>query len=118
MFVFVLLMLPLCGMALVQERYARVSVIRLKRQTASCDQMYGPGAEPCGGEGSNYCFNPTVGQVSGHPQVAEALRMMLTKKLVVLRNRQGILRHWKVLRACCWLLLPRGTYLIFPARKF
>ncbi|KAI2613535.1 uncharacterized protein GGS25DRAFT_4024 [Hypoxylon fragiforme] len=62
MFVFVLLMLPLCGMALVQERYARVSVIRLKRQTASCDQMYGPGAEPCGGEGSNYCFNPTVGQ--------------------------------------------------------
>ncbi|OTA92062.1 hypothetical protein M434DRAFT_12683 [Hypoxylon sp. CO27-5] len=52
-----------CGhLVVAQEKYARISVMQLKRETASCEQTYGNGSQPCGGPESTFCFNPSSGQ--------------------------------------------------------
>ncbi|KAI0120293.1 hypothetical protein F4776DRAFT_633596 [Hypoxylon sp. NC0597] len=63
MLVFSLAVLLWCGLlASAQEKYARISVMQLKRETASCEQTYGNGSQPCGGPESTFCFNPSNGQ--------------------------------------------------------
>ncbi|KAI2602010.1 hypothetical protein GGR54DRAFT_556232 [Hypoxylon sp. NC1633] len=57
-----LLTLPLCAFAFPQEKYGRISVTQVKRQTTTCDQTYGAGAQLCGDSGSAFCFNPSLGQ--------------------------------------------------------
>ncbi|KAI1374131.1 hypothetical protein F4677DRAFT_180339 [Hypoxylon crocopeplum] len=62
MLAFLLLMLPWCGFAFVeQEKYAQLPITH-KRQMPNCDQTYGEGSQQCGGAESSYCFNPTIGQ--------------------------------------------------------
>jgi hypothetical protein len=40
-----------------------------KRQLLSCEQTYGRGSINCGGSGSTFCFNPSLGQVRSQPYV-------------------------------------------------
>ncbi|KAI1461639.1 hypothetical protein F4805DRAFT_453522 [Annulohypoxylon moriforme] len=64
MLVISLMLLAWFGLfALAQEKHGhvRVSVIH-KRQTVTCEEMYGNGSQTCGGPESTYCFNPTSGQ--------------------------------------------------------
>ncbi|KAI1779508.1 hypothetical protein F4818DRAFT_436814 [Hypoxylon cercidicola] len=60
-----LLLLPLCGLPVsARGIFARDSLLRYKRQTATCESTYGAGSEPCGGDGdaSGFCFSPNQGQ--------------------------------------------------------
>ncbi|KAI1213891.1 uncharacterized protein F4807DRAFT_204328 [Annulohypoxylon truncatum] len=64
MFVLSLMLLAWLGLfALAQEKHGhvRVSVVH-KRETVTCEEMYGNGSQTCGGPDSTYCFNPTSGQ--------------------------------------------------------
>lgn len=52
--------------ALARESYAPLflNATITKRQEVTCDQVYGAGAQLCGGPDSTFCYNPTLGQVS------------------------------------------------------
>ncbi|KAI0843025.1 hypothetical protein F5Y06DRAFT_292013 [Hypoxylon sp. FL0890] len=63
MLVISLMLLLWCGLFVAaQEKYARISVMQLKRETVTCEQTYGNGSQPCGGAESTFCFNPSNGQ--------------------------------------------------------
>ncbi|KAI0385845.1 hypothetical protein F5Y04DRAFT_276368 [Hypomontagnella monticulosa] len=52
-----------CGLLVsAREQYARISFSLQKRETASCEQTYGAGSQPCGEAASMFCFNPNLGQ--------------------------------------------------------
>ncbi|KAI0890611.1 uncharacterized protein GGS22DRAFT_183957 [Annulohypoxylon maeteangense] len=64
MFVISLMLLAWFGLfAFAQEKHGhvRVSVVH-RRETPTCEGMYGSGSQTCGGPDSTYCFNPTSGQ--------------------------------------------------------
>lgn len=45
------------------ESYPQFLTPAQKRQVMSCEQTYGNGSIPCGGEDTTTCFNPGLGQV-------------------------------------------------------
>ncbi|KAI0101669.1 hypothetical protein GGR51DRAFT_563359 [Nemania sp. FL0031] len=58
-----LVLLPVLGLpAQATESYAQISGSSRKRQLQTCDETYGNGSIPCGGQDSTWCFNPSIGQ--------------------------------------------------------
>ncbi|KAK8056100.1 hypothetical protein PG993_001327 [Apiospora rasikravindrae] len=59
----ILAMQPISGLAIAMEKYAPLPNVTLyQRQVTSCEQIYGAGAQFCGGASSRFCFNPDIGQ--------------------------------------------------------